>query len=157
MARLRTKVTVGAVVATGLVIAAYHNGDFEPHPYPSELAAQTDHAFHNHGQGFNTAFLGSSNIARPLSAATIDAAVKKMEADYLHDSSSRAEALGYCSIALMNSLFDEAGPTRQAALELAAHYSFENNPNVPPNLTADCRTIDDELLPAVGFASYPTP
>jgi hypothetical protein len=149
----------GALVAGGLIFAgAEHAGYFDEHPYAPTLTGEATDALHNGGKGFNTLFLDKQKMARPITATIIDQAVEIMMTD-MGDHSPQAHALGQCSIALANELWQTGtGKVRQEIIKETADFSFENGAvNMPPDLGDNCRQVNVELLPHKTEAFFPVP
>ncbi|HKR82105.1 MAG TPA: hypothetical protein VJR27_03830 [Candidatus Saccharimonadales bacterium] len=159
---LSNKTKAIAVAGTaGLAFAAVGAnkiGLIGEHDFTPTLTQETTDALHNGGKGFSTLFLHTQDMAKPVTPQIIDEAVGIMQ-ERIGDKSSEARALGYCSIALANELWQHGtGPTRQKVIQESAAFSFENGAkNMPPTLADDCRRVDVELLPAVSVPIFPVP
>jgi|GEM_PF-3114661 len=144
----------GAVLAVGVIAwGAAESHSSSRLPFAAEVAVQTDHAMH--GGTFNASDLSRPRLPKPVTITAIDNAAKKIGETI--GSGDFGMALGYCSLAAVNNLFQEEplGPKRQEVLAKVTEYSFATDPNrVPPaGVLEDCKQIDHELL-VPGKAGY---
>ncbi|HSX08095.1 MAG TPA: hypothetical protein VLG11_04340 [Candidatus Saccharimonadales bacterium] len=154
--RLRTKLIAGGAAAAALAVGMSEMQS--AHPYSWELATQTDQALA--GKSFSGVYMHEQSLARPATAAVIDAAAAQMEQRIQDGHNARNNALAYCAIAAENRLFDTPGDPLVPQIRVeATNYSFEHAGanQAPEKLANDCRTLDINALPNKQFAQYPMP
>ena len=141
------KYKAGAVVA-GVAIAygATQYRSANRLPFDAELAVQTDNGMH--GGHFDALDLSTPILRKPVTVEAIDQAANKI--GEMVGYGDFGKALGYCSIAAANKVFEQEplGQTRQDVLAKVANYSFAHDANrIPPTgVLEDCIKIDHTLL-----------